>query len=24
MHSALGYQSPVQYEERINRLGYVP
>lgn len=24
MHSALEYQSPVQYEERFNRLGYVP
>ena len=24
MHSALGYQSPAQYEERLNRLGYVP
>ncbi len=24
MHSALGYQSPAQYEERFNRLGYVP
>lgn len=24
MHSALGYQSPTQYEERFNRLGYVP
>lgn len=24
MHSALGYQSPAQYEERVNRLGYVP
>ncbi|MGY1411269.1 IS3 family transposase, partial [Luteimonas sp. A611] len=24
MHSALDYQSPAQYEERFNRLGYVP
>ena len=24
MHSALEYQSPAQYEERFNRLGYVP
>lgn len=24
MHSALGYQSPAQYEERFNRLRYVP
>ena len=24
MHSALGYQSPAKYEERLNRLGYVP
>jgi putative transposase len=24
MHSALDYQSPAQYEERLNRLGYVP
>ena len=24
MHSALGYQSPAQYEDRLNRLGYVP
>ena len=24
MHSALGYQSPAQYEERLNRLRYVP
>ena len=24
MHSALGYQSPAQYEEQFNRLGYVP
>lgn len=24
MHSALGYQSPAQYEERFNRPGYVP
>jgi putative transposase len=24
MHSALDYQSPTQYEERFNRLGYVP
>lgn len=24
MHSALGYQSPAQYEERVNRLGYAP
>lgn len=24
MHSALGYQSPAQYEERFKRLGYVP
>ncbi len=24
MHSALDYQSPVQYEERFNHLGYVP
>lgn len=24
LHSALGYQSPAQYEEQLNRLGYVP
>lgn len=24
MHSALNYQSPAQYEERFNHLGYVP
>jgi putative transposase len=24
MHAALGYQSPAQYEERFNRLRYVP
>jgi putative transposase len=24
MHSALDYQSPVQYEEQFNRLRYMP
>jgi len=24
MHSALGYQSPDQYEKQFNRLRYVP
>lgn len=23
-HSALDYQSPASYEQRLNRLGYVP